>query len=149
MLRFPKITFLILILNQLLLKILIWKNTQGHDTDSFYWFYPGDYIAKIVHFNGDIVYADCEADSTKIPKRKLLKYYRYLYQNLHDVNYVGQDFIDVYRRMPFINNWDDHEVIDDYAEKCARCGIATAPSSQPPAYKENVEDLKKQPTKHS
>ncbi|XWV24725.1 alkaline phosphatase [Tupanvirus deep ocean] len=96
---------------------------------------------RFAHFNGDIVYADSEADPTKIPDNKLLKYYRHLYQNLHNRDYVGQNFIDMYQRMPVIHNWDDHEVMDNYTKYQSNLNTITLTKSVD--YPEKIEKLKK------
>ena len=94
---------------------------------------------KFVHFCGNSVYADLSLDPLTIPQSKLLEYYRQLYRNLHSSDYVGNDFIEVFRRMPVINNWDDGEVIKDYAGNGSNSAIQTNFDFN----QRNVEELKK------
>lgn len=67
-----------------------------------------------IHFNGDTIYSDLITDPKTVPNEQLLKFYRSFYELLHTAEYVGDDFIEIYRTIPFFNNWDDHEFIDNY-----------------------------------
>ena len=96
---------------------------------------------KFIHFNGNIVYADLNLDPKNIPQTKLLEYYRHLYRDLHSVDYVGKDFIEVYSRIPVVSNWDDHEVINDYVGNGTNCQSAVQTNFE--FNQRNVEELKK------
>ncbi len=66
-----------------------------------------------VLFNGDTVYAD--AFWLGAQPEPNLEFYRNLYRQQRDPSYTGAGFLDLFENAPFISNWDDHEVNDDYA----------------------------------
>lgn len=74
-------------------------------------------------FNGDTVYADAFwLGGLPTPT---IEYYRNLYRLQRDRTYTGAGFPDLYSKIPFIPNWDDHEVNNDFA------GRAGLPAIQP------------------
>lgn len=67
----------------------------------------------LVVFNGDTVYADrFWLGQEPVPS---LEFYRSLYRDQRDPAYTGAGFDELYQQVPFVANWDDHEVIDDYS----------------------------------
>lgn len=76
---------------------------------------------NFVVFNGDTVYADAFWQGGDPEPR--LDFYRGLYRQQRDPNYTGAGFPDLYINLPFIANWDDHEVIDDYAGRGPRRAV--------------------------
>ncbi len=67
----------------------------------------------LVVFNGDTVYADrFWLGLQPVPT---LDFYRSLYRDQRDPGYTGPGFDELYPQVPFVANWDDHEVNDDYS----------------------------------
>lgn len=87
-----------------------------------------DASIKFVHFNGDTIYSDLYTDPKKINPKDLLCFYRNLYMQLHDRDYVGDSLIRLYQNTPFYNNWDDHEIIDNYSGNSCGYAIQTSTS---------------------
>lgn len=74
-----------------------------------------------VVFNGDTVYAD--AFWLGLQPEPNLEFYRGLYRQQRDPSYTGFGFTDLFPYAPFISNWDDHEVNNDYAGRGGRLDI--------------------------
>jgi alkaline phosphatase D len=95
--------------------------------------------SDFIVFNGDTVYAD--RFWLDLLPTESLDFYRSLYRDQRNPEYAGSEFPQLFARIAFVINWDDHEVIDNYSGQAASGGTASQLNDST-GETTDVEDLK-------